>query len=158
MHLAPSFTNQRAVSANADERIRVRIAHPTPAYCEVCSFDANRLSLPLTHYLSGIPCDTNVETSMPRTALALTPRPSACEQVGARLLRHAWPEANLGAAGGHASRVNQKSRLPLPHGYFAQPHDSLPPFSSCFDTRSIDACNGNFFKAFDQLDQDYTIN
>ena len=31
MHLAPSFTNQRAVSANADERIRVRIAHPTPA-------------------------------------------------------------------------------------------------------------------------------
>ena len=31
MHLAPSFTNQRAVGANADERIRVRIAHPTPA-------------------------------------------------------------------------------------------------------------------------------
>ena len=27
MHLAPSFTNQRAVGANADERIRVRIAH-----------------------------------------------------------------------------------------------------------------------------------
>ena len=31
MHLAPSFTNQRAVGANADERIRVRIAHPAPA-------------------------------------------------------------------------------------------------------------------------------
>ena len=31
MHLAPSFTNQRAVGAIADERIRVRIAHPTPA-------------------------------------------------------------------------------------------------------------------------------
>ena len=79
-------------------------------------------------------------------------------RIGARLLMHTWPEANLGAAGGHASRVNQKSRLPLQHGYFAQPHDSLPTFASRFDTRSIDACNGNCFKAFDQLDQDYTIN
>ena len=58
MQLAPSFTTQRADGTNADERIRVRIAHPTLAYFEVCSFDANRLSLPLTHYLSGIPCDT----------------------------------------------------------------------------------------------------
>ena len=36
MHLAPSLTNQRAVGANADERIRVRIAHPTPAFEQAC--------------------------------------------------------------------------------------------------------------------------
>ena len=44
-----AFTNQRAVGANADERIRVRIARPTPA-STACSRPIKQLVFKFNQY------------------------------------------------------------------------------------------------------------